>query len=66
MVMGVKTKRLVRLKAEADSKKSSWYLLATEEELHGCKYPNDPADTTRHIPTIVKYAKNILLRRFPN
>ncbi|KAM2543196.1 hypothetical protein TB2_022544 [Malus domestica] len=65
MVMGVKTKRLVRLKAEAESKKPSWYLSATEEELHGCKYPNNPADTARHIPTIVKYAGNILLLKIP-
>lgn len=37
MVMGVKTKRLVRLKAKAERRKPSWYLSAVEDDFHGCK-----------------------------
>lgn len=35
MVMGVKTKRLERLKAKADSKNPSWYFSVVLEDFHG-------------------------------
>lgn len=54
MVMGVKTNRLVRLKAKADSRKPSWYLSAVDDDFHGCRYPNDPTDIAQHNPTSEK------------
>lgn len=54
IVMGVKTNKLVRLKAREDSKKPSWYLSATEEEFQGCKYPNEATDIAQQIPTMLK------------
>lgn len=52
--MGVKTNKLVRLKAKEEIKKPSWYLSATVEELHGCKYPNEATEMAQQIPTMVK------------
>lgn len=66
MVMGVKTNKLARLNANADSKKPSWYFSAVDDDFHGCRYPNDPTDIAQQIPTRPKYAGNILLCRFPN
>lgn len=66
MVIGVKTNKLVRLKMDADSKKPSWYFSAVAADFHGCRYPNDATDIAQQIPTIVKYAGNILLCRLPN
>lgn len=54
IVMGVKTNKLVRLKAKEEIKKPSWYLSATVEELHGCKYPNEATEMAQQIPTMVK------------
>jgi hypothetical protein len=64
--MGVKTNRLERLNANADSKNPSWYFSAIDDDFQGCRYPNEPTDTAQQIPTIEKYAGNILLCRFPN
>lgn len=65
-VIGVKTNKLARSNARADSKKPSWYFSAVDEDFHGCRYPNDATDVAQQIPTIEKYAGNILLCRFPN
>ena len=66
MVMGVNTKRLVRLKAKAERRNPSWYFSAVEADFHGCKYPKHATVTAQQAPTIAKYAGNILLCRFPN
>lgn len=66
MVIGVKTKRLLRLKANAARMNPSWYFSEAEAVFHGCKYPKEPTDTAQHTPTMEKYAGNILLCRFPN
>ena len=66
MVIGVKTNKLVRLKANEDNKNPSWYLSEVDEDFHGCRYPNAATDIAQQITTIVKYAGNILLCRFPN
>jgi hypothetical protein len=66
MVMGVNTNKLARLNANEDTKKPSWYFSAVDDDFHGCRYPNDPADIAQQTPTMEKYAGNILLCRFPN
>jgi hypothetical protein len=37
MVIGVKTNRLVRLKAKDESKNPSWYFSAVDADFHGCR-----------------------------
>lgn len=64
--MGVKITRLLRLKAKAAIRKPSWYFSVGPDAFHGCKYPKDPTATAQHTPTMVKYAGNILLCKFPN
>lgn len=54
MVIGVKTKRLVRLKAKAASRNPIWYFSEVVEVFHGCRYPKAPIDTAQHTPTIEK------------
>ena len=66
MVIGEKTKRLLRLNAKAARRKPSWYFSEVDEVFHGCKYPKDTTDTAQHTPTIKKYAGNILLCKLPN
>ena len=66
MVMGAKTNKLERLNANEDSKSPSWYFSAVDDDFHGCRYPNEPADIAQQIPTRMKLAGNNLLRRFPN
>lgn len=66
MVMGVKTNKFARLKANADSKNPSWYFSVVVEDCHGCRYPNEATDIAQQVPTIEKYAGNILLCRLPN
>lgn len=66
MVIGVKTKRLLRLKAEAESKNPNWYLSELEEDFHGCVYPKQATEAAQQTPTKEKYAGNILLCKFPN
>ena len=66
MVMGVKTNKFVRLKANAESKNPSWYFSVVLEDFHGCKYPNEATDIAQETPTNAKYAGNILLCRLPN
>lgn len=66
MVMGVKTNKLVRLKAKAESRKPSWYFSAVDDDFHGCRYANDATAIEQHTPTSEKYAGNILLCRLPN
>lgn len=64
--MGVKINKLVRLKANEASKKPSWYFSELEDDFHGCKYPKDATESAQQIPTMVKYAGNILLCKLPN
>jgi hypothetical protein len=66
MVMGPKRNKLERLNANEDSNSPSWNFSAVDDDFHGCRYPNEPADIAQQIPTRMKLAGNNLLRRFPN
>jgi len=66
MVMGVKMTKLVRLKRKAEARNPNWYFSVVDEDFQGCKYPKAATEIAQQIPTIVKYAGNILLCKFPN
>lgn len=54
MVIGVKIKRLLRLKANAARMNPSWYFSEADADFQGCKYPKEPTDTAQHTPTMEK------------
>lgn len=64
--MGVNTNKFVRLKAKEEARNPSWYFSIVEADFHGCKYPKEAREIAQQIPTIAKYAGNILLCRLPN